>query len=185
MPTRSAKSTGSENDTPSDSDTKQNRGVTFRAIVYGLFLSVAIGILGDTVRYILHASFMAYSHMPMGNLILSLVSIILCSMLAYKFGRRFVFSSSEWITIFCMGFISSLGPTYGISGYLVGAVVAPHYFATQENEWARYLHPYLPRWLIPDNDGNAMAWFYEGLPQGASIPWGWVKMERRRGRRKR
>lgn len=164
----STKSTNSD----AGAEAVKNRGVTVRSIVYGLLLSVAIGILGDTVRYILHASFMAYSHMPMGNLILTLLSIIFCSILAYRFGRRFLFSSSEWITIFCMGFISSLGPTYGISGYLVGIMVAPHYFVTQENEWARYLHPYLPGWLIPENEGNAMAWFYEGLPQGASIPWG-------------
>ncbi len=168
----SPKSRDSRVETSSGSDSRKDRGVTVRAIVYGLLLSVAIGILGDTVRYVLHASFMAYSHMPMGNLILTLVSIIVCSLLAYRFGRRFVFSSSEWITIFCMGFISSLGPTYGISGYLVGIMVAPHYFVTLENEWVRYLHPYLPGWLIPENEGNAMAWFYEGLPQGASIPWG-------------
>lgn len=153
-------------------DSPEDKGVTIRSLVYGLVLSVAVGILGDTVRYILHASFMAYSHMPMGNLILSLLSILVCSLLAFWFGKRFLFSPSEWITIFSMGFIASMGPTYGISGYLVGVTVGPHYFATPENEWARYLHPFLPSWLIPTNEGNVMAWFYEGMPQGASIPWG-------------
>ncbi|MDA0748114.1 MAG: hypothetical protein O2954_16450 [bacterium] len=151
--------------------TPEDRGVTLRAIAFGLCLAVAVSLLGNTVRYILHASFMAYSHMPMGNLILFLFSLLACSPLAYLFGQKFVFSTSEWITIFCMGFISSLGPTYGISGYLVGILVGPYYFATPENQWSTYLHPHLPQWLIPQNDGNAVGMFYEGLPQGASIPW--------------
>ena len=75
-------------------------------------------------------------------------------------GKRFVLSPSEWITVFSMGFISSLGPTYGISGYLVGILVGPYYFTTPENQWDKYLTPYMPKWLIPTNDGNAVGMFY-------------------------
>ena len=147
-------------------------GVTLRSIAFGLCLVAAISVLANTVRYILHASFMAYCHMPMGNLMLSLLSIVMCGVLARRFGRRFAFSSSEWITVFSMGFVSSLGPTYGVSGYLVGVIVTPYYFATPENRWAEFLHPYLPTWLIPPNTDGAMTWFYDGLPSGAPIPWG-------------
>ncbi len=150
----------------------QERGVTLRSIAFGLCLSVAVGLLGNWVRFVLSGSFMSYSHMPMGNLILFLLSILICAPLAWGLGRRFVFSPTEWVTIFCMGFIGSLGPTYGSSGDLVGFMVAPHYFATPENEWAAFLHPYMPGWLIPKNEGDAMVWFYKGVPQGASIPWG-------------
>ncbi len=149
----------------------EDRGVTYRSIIFGLCLVVAISVLGNTVRYILHASFMAYSHMPMGNLILSLLSIIVCSALGRWVGKAFVFSPSEWITIFAMGFISSLGPTYGVSGYLVGVIVTPYYFATPENRWVEFLHPYLPDWIIPTNKDGAMTWFYDGLPAGVPIPW--------------
>jgi hypothetical protein len=102
-----------------------DRGITLRAIAFGLCVAFAVNFLGNTVRYILHASFMAYSHMPMGNLVLYLLSILICTPLAALLGRRWAFSPSEWITVFCMGFISSLGPTYGISGYLVGFMVGP------------------------------------------------------------
>ena len=152
-------------------ETQANRGVTFRAILFGLCIATLIGPMGDAVRYILHASFMAYSHIPMGNLILYLLSTLILTPLAWWFGKRFAFSPSEWITIFCMGFIASMGPTYGISGYLVSLMVGPYYFATPENEWSKYLQPYMPHWLIPTNDGGVMTWFYEGLPQGAPIPW--------------
>ena len=148
-----------------------DRGVTVRSLVFGLFLAIGISLLGNTVRYILHASFMAYSHMPMGNLILSLFSVMACTALARVFGKSFAFSPSEWVTIFVMGFISSLGPTYGVSGYLIGVIVTPYYFATPENRWEEFLHPYLPEWIIPSNKDGAMTWFYDGLPSGTGVPW--------------
>ncbi|MBB30708.1 MAG: hypothetical protein CME25_17605 [Gemmatimonadetes bacterium] len=155
-----------------DALSPEDRGVTVRALVYGIVLAVVISVLGNVVRYILHSSFMAYSHMPMGDLILWLLSMLVCAVLAKWFGGAFVFSRSEWITIFAMGMISSLGPTYGVSGYLVGVIVTPYYFATPENRWDEFLHPYLEEWIIPSNKEGAMTWFYDGVPTGAPIPWG-------------
>lgn len=147
------------------------KGVTLRALIFGLVLVISISALATVVRYILHSSFMAYSHMPMGNLMLTLLCLVVCSVLARLFGSRFVFSTSEWIVIFSMGFVSSLGPTYGVSGYLVGLIVTPYYFGTPENRWEEFLHPYLPEWIIPSNHDGAMTWFYDGLPAGAPVPW--------------
>ncbi len=149
--------------------------MTFRAILYGLCLSVGVSLLSNTARYLMHSSYMAVDLMPMGNLLLFLLSVLGCAALSRWFGRRFALSSSEWITVFCMGFISALGPTYGISGYLVSIMTAPYYFATTENRWAETLHPFLPTWLIPTNEDGAITHFFEGLPPGGSIPWGvWV-----------
>ncbi len=151
---------------------REDRGVTVRSLICGLFLVIAVNLLANTVRYILHASYMAYDHMPMGSLILFLLSILVCSVLARWFGKPFVFSRSEWITIFAMVFVSCLGPTYGVSGYLVGLIATPYYFATPENRWSEFLLPHLPDWIIPSNKDGAMTWFYDGLPPGAPIPWG-------------
>ena len=146
--------------------------IGLRAIVFGIFISVGVSLLANTVRYVHSGSYMALSHVPMSNLILFVASIIGFAAFARWFGDRFVLSPAEWITIFCMGLVSAIGPTYGVSGHLVGLMASPYYFATPENAWGEHLHPYLPSWLIPTNQGGAMAWFYEGLPEGASIPWG-------------
>ncbi len=148
-----------------------DRGVTLRSVVFGLCLAVAVSLLANTVLYLVHGSLMAYSHMPMGNLILTLLSMVFCSVLAFRFGRPFVFSRSEWLTVFTMGFVSSLGPTYGVSGYLVGVIVSPYYFATPENRWSEFLHPYLPDFIFPQNRKGEMSWFYNGLPPDAAVPW--------------
>lgn len=94
----------------------QDQGVTLRAIVFGLCITVAVSLLANTVRYVQKGSYMAISLMPVGNLLLFLPSVLACAALAWWFGRRFTFSPTEWITIFCLGFISSLGPIYGVTG---------------------------------------------------------------------
>ncbi len=152
-----------------------DRGVTLRSVLFGLCLAVAVSLLANTVLYLVHGSLMAYSHMPMGNLILTLLSMVFCSVLAFRFGRPFLFSRSEWLTVFTMGFVSSLGPTYGVSGYLVGVIVSPYYFATPENRWSEFLHPYLPDFIFPHNKNGEMSWFYNGLPPDAAVPWeSWI-----------
>ena len=174
MKSRSAKSSMPPSDADSPCST-EDRGVTFRSIAFGLVLAVGLSLLANSVLYLVHGSLMAYSHMSMGNLILVMLSMVACSALAFLFGRPFVFSQTEWLTIFTLGFVSAWGPTYGMSGYLVGVIVSPHYFATPENRWSEFLHPYIPEFLFPNNKEGAMSWFYNGLPAGAPIPWeSWV-----------
>ena len=108
----------------------------------------------------------------MGNLMLTLLCLIVCSVLARYFGKPFAFSPSEWLAIFSMGFICSLGPTYGVSGYLVGVIVTPYYFSSPEKPVGRVFNTRtLPEWIIPSNRDGAMNWFYDGLPAGAPVPW--------------
>ena len=145
--------------------------VTLRSIVIGLCIAMAMSLLACTARYIQKGSYMMVAQIPMGVLLLSLVSILACAVLARRFGAAFVLAPSEWITVFSMGVISAIGPNYGVSGYLVGMMASPYYFATPENRWAEYLHPHLPGWLIPTNENRAMSWFYEGLPGRTSVPW--------------
>ena len=38
------------------------------------------------------------------------------------------------------------------------------------NEWVANIHQYLPLWAFPSNEGDAMRWFYEGLPEGQEVP---------------
>ncbi len=151
------------------------RGVTLRAVGFGLCLAVAVCLLDNTVSYVMRGSRLNYSLMPMGNLIVFLLSVLVCAALARWVGRWFVFSPTEWITIFCVGFMSTPGSTYGGGGILIGQVASLYYFASPENQWAEYLHAHLPVWFVPRDEGGVMKWFYEGLPRGMSIPWGvWV-----------
>ncbi len=157
--------------TEAGTKTGEAQGVTPRAVVIGICTAVVVGFLASTLRFVQKGSVMTISFMPMGNLLLFLLLLLAFGVLVRGFGRRFVLSSSEWITIFSMGLVSCLGPNYGIAGYLLGSIVTPYYLATPENRWAEFLHPHLPGWLVPGNESGAINLFFEGLPRGASIPW--------------
>ncbi|MDE2723327.1 MAG: hypothetical protein OXI59_08125, partial [Gemmatimonadota bacterium] len=88
---------------------------------------------------------------------------------------RFSLQSGEWHTILSMGLVGATMPIWGSTGFLIGYISAPYFYATEDNNWAELLHPHLPDFLIPTNDGNGIAWFFEGRPEGAAIPWDiWV-----------
>ncbi len=76
----------------------------------------------------------------------------------------------ELVTIVTMGLVATGIPIF-IVGLLLAIPSKPFYGATPENGWAHYIQPYLPPWAIPGPEGNAVRYFYEGLPSGASIPY--------------
>ena len=61
-------------------------------------------------------------------------------------------------------------PSTGVTSQLVPFLAGISYYATAENNWTEVLHLFIKSWLIPQ-DAQAIKYFYEGLPQGAPIPW--------------
>ena len=163
---------------PSQHDPKGSRSplsqhlapITAKAVLLGLFLVITLDFVAIQIRYVFHGSLMTYSHVPMAMLMTFVLMMATLSMLAKLTG--FEVTSQEWHVILAMGLVGATLPCFGHTGYLLGYISAPHYFATPENAWDRWLLPHIPNWLIPSNEGNAVAWFFEGLPQGGAIPWG-------------
>jgi len=151
-------------------DEQSQPAVTARSVGLGLFLVIALDLLAIYVRYVFHGALMTYSHIPMAMLIALMLMMFGLAIIAKMTG--WVLSKGEWHAILAMGIVGAALPGFGLTGYLLGYITAPYYFATEENEWAEHLHPHLPNWLLPSNEGNAVSWYYEGLPSGAEIPWG-------------
>ncbi len=153
--------------------TEGSRGVTVRSVVSGLVLVVGLDALAIHLRYVVHGSLMTYSHVPMALLIGFTLMILIGALIVRFSGWKL--SPAEWHTILAMGVVGAAIPGFGISGYLIGYIATPYYFATEVNEWTTYLHPYMNPWLIPTDENKAVTWFFEGIPRGAPIPWGaWV-----------
>ena len=94
--------------------------------------------------------------------------------LAILFARSLKLSRSQLLVIFSMGMIGATMPTYFI-GRAMAQMAVPHYAASPENQWSTYFLDQLPTWLIVQ-PGEALTWYYEGLPAGAGIPWAhWVE----------
>jgi len=147
--------------------------VTLRAIGLGLILVVLLDFIAVFVRFHVHGSRMVLSHIPMAMLIVFITMLIALAVI----GRLtpFALKSGEWHTILSMGLVGATMPAWSSTGFLIGYISAPYYYATEDNNWTELLHPHLPDFLIPSNEGNAIAWFFEGRPEGAPIPWDvWV-----------
>jgi len=146
------------------------RGVTFRALLIGLLTAAAVNAEVCYVEYVVHASRLTLSHFPMGALIVFLGVVIVLNPLL-----RPRLSPPELLVILAMCLAAGAVPSVGLTGYFLGVLASPYYFASPENQWADYFHPHIPPWMAPSNQDGTIERLFEGLPEGASIPWGvWV-----------
>ena len=84
--------------------------------------------------------------------------------------NKWALSPRELDVIYTMMLAASVVPSTGVTAQLVPFLAGVSYYATAENNWTEVLHPFIKSWLIPQ-DAQAIKYFYEGLPQGAPIPW--------------
>lgn len=149
-------------------------GVTLRAVVVGLAVVLWIAFWNTHAEYLAHTSRMNISHFPMVLLCTYLLVVLLNHALRW-INPSCALRQTELLVVLGMGLLAAAIPAYGLTGFFLGMISVPHYLATPENQWSEFVHPHLPDWLVPSNEGRAMQWLYEGLPAGQSIPWNvWV-----------
>ena len=137
----------------------------------GVAMTCAVCFLMPYSAYVQSGSRISFGYVPMGTLMPFMVFAVILNPLLKSLGRRAGFNTSELTVIFIMGLVAATFPTLGLCGFLIAVLATPYYFASNQNQWHQYIIPYLPRWAIPTNEGNAMEWFFNGKPAGAAIPW--------------
>ncbi len=108
--------------------------------------------------------------LPMGVMFPFLCCVAILNPLLKLLSPRLALRPGELIIVFTMGLVGITIPLFLI-GFFLAIISSPYYFASVENEWARHFHPYIEAWMTPTNAHDEMAWFYEGLPPWATIPW--------------
>ena len=92
----------------------------------------------------------------------------------YCLRRSLALTQSELITIYIMLVVACCIPGMGFTQFIIPCLVGSTYYATPENNWDFLYNQYIPTWMIPRGE-NVARYFFEGLPEGATIPWGaWV-----------
>ncbi|MDA0746842.1 MAG: hypothetical protein O2954_10000 [bacterium] len=148
------------------------RGVSARSIILGVGVAAASSLWVNYIEYVIHASRqMTGSHFPIGVLMAYLCLVLVLNPACRKLARRYTLSATELRVVLACGLVGGTIPSVGVTGYLLGAIAAPFYFANPENQWGEYFHPNIPEWLAPRNVNGTLDYLYEGLPPGASIPW--------------
>lgn len=159
---------------PADSPASGPRsGFTLRSLVTGLAMVLVICFGAPLSIWMVGATEITWSFFPIG-VGLPFVLLILGNAAVKHFHRPLALTPPELAICVTMGLVGSGIPIFMV-GLLLSIPSKPYYGATPENGWAGLIQPFLPDWAIPSPEGEAMRYFYEGLPQGGSLPWGaWI-----------
>ncbi|HCR16875.1 MAG TPA: hypothetical protein DIU35_05275 [Candidatus Latescibacteria bacterium] len=150
----------------------ERRGVTLRSIGLGVVVATGSSLWVNYVEYVIHASRqMTGSHFPIGALMAYLSVVLVLNPFCRRLATRYALSVSELMVVLACGLVGGTIPSVGLTGYMLGAIAAPFYFANPENQWGDYFHPHIPKWLAPRNENGALDYLFEGLPSGETIPW--------------
>ena len=133
------------------------------SLTLGTLLCCLATVAGSYARFVLHTTRLDQNH-------LSMAAVVPLVLIAACLARPFRISRGEMIVIFSMALIGATMPTYFI-GKLIANITVPYYLATPENQWATHFGSDLANYAVLGR-GPALEWFFEGLPRGATIPWG-------------
>ena len=145
-----------------------------RSIIAGTLLSLLISVGFAYCRLALSTAGMSSDYITAGAVAVFFLLTAFLNPLLKLLHPPWGFNRGELAVVYVMLIIASTIPTWGFSANLIPMLPAVYYFATAENDWAELIHPHIHRWMVVQ-DRDAVTYFFEGLPEGAAIPWSaWV-----------
>jgi len=148
---------------------RYGQGITWRSVIVGLALATALCAITPYNDYVVSNTYIAGSHFPLGGVaVLLLLSLL--NLLRYRRRGRPFLGVSETAVVYIIIMVTSGIPSSGLLRYLVPCGTVPYYFAGAGNRWEALFWDRIPPWLAV-SDQQAVSWFWEGLPAGASVPW--------------
>lgn len=142
-----------------------------RALLVGLGVSAFINVWATYDEYVIHSSYLNLSHFPEAAFLCFSLVLIVNSALRRWSGREGL-TRADLLTVLALVMAGSVVPTWGFIGFFIAILASPFYFANPENQWGAYFHEHVPSWIAPQNRGDVVRGFFEGLPPDAPIPWG-------------
>ena len=149
------------------------QGIPLRGILIGAALALILNICDTYATNAIQGSYLTLNFSTPAALFLFFF-LVLASGAVGLLHRWLALSRAELITIYIMLVVACCIPGMGFTQFMIPCLLGSTYYATPENNWDFLYNQYIPEWMIPRGD-NVARYFFEGLPEGASIPWGaWV-----------
>ncbi len=159
---------------PAAAGTKSS-GVTLRAFLTGLVCSALVAGGTQYGEIFLRSSRMSDDFSTGGALFVFFFLVAAVNVVLKLLGPRVAFRPAELILVYVMMMTSCAVTGMGLTHYQIPLMATLPYFATPENDWANLVAPFVRGWMVVE-DPLAAKHFFEGLPEGASIPWGlWLR----------
>jgi hypothetical protein len=99
-----------------------------------------------------------------------LFALVLSNGLLVRLVPRSALTRTELLVTYGMVIMVAQFLYKGGMPFITGATTFPFYMATPANDWEHLLWPHIPGWLRL-SDPQAVVWYWEGLPEGAGVPW--------------
>ena len=148
--------------------------MTPKALAIGVLVVIAVNLLAPFSEWIVRSTLLTTNYFSLGLAALFIFVVVVLNPVLKTVKREGGLTGDELGVVYTMLLAAVSVPTYGVTGYVISVSASPFYFATTENGWGEFIHDYVPLWAVPGG-GRAVAWFFEGLPPGATIPWGvWI-----------
>ena len=145
--------------------------IRLRAMAAGLVLCGAIAAGGLPYgEFVIQGTRLGLSSSTPSAFFLLFLLVAIAQPLLGSVRRTWLFTRAELLLVTVMMMLATAIPSRGFTGVALPIIAAVHYYAGPENNWAEQLIPHIPSWMVP-HDQEAIKWFYEGLPEGESIPW--------------
>ncbi len=154
-----------------DAPPRERRARWGLALLTGTLMAVAVNLYVFASDYVFVSSRLTFGYLPMGALLPFTLFIMIAVPLVRAILPRHAFTKDELIIVFAMTLMGSVFPTLSMVGFILSVLATPYYFASPENEWSTLILPRLRTWAFPSNEGGQMAWFFQGMPAGESVPW--------------
>lgn len=153
-------SAGLDNERHDPSLSFRKDGVTFRAVLIGLFLipiNVYLVVQWETVWGTQYPTTMSIFF----NAIFCLFIVVLINLLIKKIIPKRILSQGELLTVYIILLMAISVSGHDFSQSLFCTLGTSRWFATPENEWSSLFWRYVPEWLSV-NDEKVLRGFYEG-----------------------
>jgi hypothetical protein len=145
-----------------------------RSIALASILTVGINAAIPYTHHYMHTISLVEGMMPMGVLMPFLLLVFVVNPLLKLFGEGVQLEPWELIVVFSVSYVSI--HINELLGRVLATYAVMHYMATPENLWAEYAYGLVQPWMVVEDAGDRLAWFYEGLPRAATIPWDiWIR----------
>ena len=152
----------------------RSRRSSIRSIAIASTLTVAINAIIPYTHHYMHTISLVEGMMPMGVLMPFLLLIFVVNPLLKLFGKGIQLEPWELLVVFSVSYVSI--HINEMLGRVLATYAVMHYMATPENLWAEYAYGLVQPWMVVEDAGERLAWFYEGLPRNADLPWDiWVR----------
>jgi hypothetical protein len=147
---------------------RKHGGITARSLLLGLGLSGLLCAVTPYNDYVVENTFMAGNHFPVGAVAVLLL-LSAANLAARRLRGRPFLRASELGVVYILTMVTSGIPSSGLLRYLIPTPPSIYYFAGAGNQWDKLIWGHFPIWM--GVSGTPAAWFFEGMPEGASVPW--------------